>query len=275
MSSGPDKVRWTCICRGSTISGRPAVGTELNFGVASRRKASEARFASSASGPLADVGLKGPTRKTFEGFRSARTIARLMTVGRDLLTKAETVTVAVLEAGVPTLVEAREIIAEFHMMIRRKLEAGLSSWIERAGVSLVASFANGVVRDEVAVRAAITSPWSNGQTEGQITRLKLVRRQMYGRGKIDLLQARLIGAESANRLHELHPQPTASVQSRQRNRPTDRGSILDADPPAQGVNIAGRMTQRVMENHGEPCTKREPKSESAVLPLNYSPPNCQ
>ena len=126
---------------------------------------------------------------------SARTIARLMTVGRDLLTKAETVTVAALEAGVPILVEAREIIAEFHMMIRRKLEAGLSSWIERAGVSLVASFANGVVRDEVAVRAAITSPWSNGQTEGQITRLKLVRRQMYGRGKIDLLQARLIGAE--------------------------------------------------------------------------------
>ena len=126
---------------------------------------------------------------------SARTIARLMTVGRDLLTKAETVTVAALEAGVPTLVEAREIIAEFHMMIRRKLEAGLSSWIERAGVSLVASFANGVVRDEVAVRAAITSPWSNGQTEGQITRLKLVRRQMYGRGKIDLLQARLISAE--------------------------------------------------------------------------------
>jgi transposase len=47
----------------------------------------------------------------------------------------------------------------------------------------------------VAVRAAITSSWSNGQTEGPIMRLKLVRRQMYGRGKIDLLQARLIGAE--------------------------------------------------------------------------------
>jgi hypothetical protein len=46
-----------------------------------------------------------------------------------------------------------------------------------------------------AVRAAIILPWSNGQTEGQITRLKLVRRQMYGRGKLDLLQARLIGAQ--------------------------------------------------------------------------------
>jgi transposase len=126
---------------------------------------------------------------------SARKIARLMTIGRDLLTKAETVMVAAIEAGVPTLVEAREIITQFHLMIRRKVEAGLALWIEHARASLIASFANGVARDEAAVRAAITSSWSNGQTEGQITRLKLVRRQMYGRGKIDLLQARLIGAE--------------------------------------------------------------------------------
>jgi transposase len=124
---------------------------------------------------------------------SARTIARFMTIGRDTLSKPETVTVAAIEAGVPTLVEAREIIADFHLMIRRKAVAGLTPWIERARTSLVASFANGVAKDEAA--AAITLPWSNGQTEGQITRLKLVRRQMYGRGKIDLLQARLIGAE--------------------------------------------------------------------------------
>lgn len=49
-----------------------------------------------------------------------------MTVGRDVLTKAETVTVAAIEAGVPTLVEAREIIAEFHLMILRKTEAAYS-----------------------------------------------------------------------------------------------------------------------------------------------------
>jgi transposase len=126
---------------------------------------------------------------------SARTIARLMTIGRDTLSNAETVTVAAIEVGVPALVEAREIIAEFHTMIRRKVVAGLTLWIERARASLVASFASGVTKDEAAVRAAITLPWSNGQTEGQITRLKLVRRQMYGRGNIDLLQARLIGAE--------------------------------------------------------------------------------
>ena len=66
--------------------------------------------------------------------------------------------------------------------------------LERAQSSLVASFASGVLKDRAAVAAAITSPWSNGQTEGQITKLKLVKRQMYGRGNIDLLQARVIGA---------------------------------------------------------------------------------
>jgi len=44
------------------------------------------------------------------------------------------------------------------------------------------------------VHAAITEPWSNGQVEGQITKLKLVKRQMYGRANLDLLQARLLGA---------------------------------------------------------------------------------
>ena len=49
------------------------------------------------------------------------------------------------------------------------------------------------MKDKAAVAAAIASPWSNGQTEGQICKLKLVKRQMYGRGNIDLLQARVIG----------------------------------------------------------------------------------
>ena len=59
------------------------------------------------------------------------------------------------------------------------------------------SFVNGVVKDKAAVSAAITSTWSNGQTEGQIIKLKLVKRQMYGRGKIDLLEARVVGLVDA------------------------------------------------------------------------------
>jgi transposase len=79
---------------------------------------------------------------------SARTIALLMTIGLDTLSKADTVTVAAIETGVPNLVEAREIIADFHMMIRRKAAAGLIPWIERARTSLVASFAKGVAKVE-------------------------------------------------------------------------------------------------------------------------------
>jgi transposase len=125
---------------------------------------------------------------------SARTIARLMTTGRDTLSKSETITIAAIEGGVPLLVEAREVVAAFHAMIRKKAHADLDPWLERARTSLVASFANGVIKDQAAVSAAITSSWSNGQTEGQITKLKLVKRQMYGRANLDLLQARLIGA---------------------------------------------------------------------------------
>jgi transposase len=50
-----------------------------------------------------------------------------------------------------------------------------------------------VSKDKAAVAAAIALPWSNGQAEGQICKLKLVKRQMYGRGNLDLLQARVVG----------------------------------------------------------------------------------
>jgi transposase len=125
---------------------------------------------------------------------SARTITRLLTVGRDGLSRSETVTVAAIEAAVPQLVEAREVIGAFQSMVRRRSLADLGPWLARARSSLVASFAAGVTKDMAAVQAALSMPWSNGQTEGQITKLKLVKRMMYGRGKIDMLQARVIGA---------------------------------------------------------------------------------
>jgi transposase len=91
-------------------------------------------------------------------------------------------------------VEAREIISYFHKMIRRKNVDALPSRLERAAGSLVASFGSEVRKDEAAVRAAITSPWSYGQTDGQITMLKLIKRQIFGRGKLDFLKGRMIGA---------------------------------------------------------------------------------
>ena len=99
-----------------------------------------------------------------------------MTTGRDHLTKADTVTIAAIERSIPTLVEARSLLDRFHAMVRRK-GIDLDGWIADATTSLMASFASGISRDKLAVAAA-SSPWSNGQTEGQITELKMVKRQM-------------------------------------------------------------------------------------------------
>ena len=123
---------------------------------------------------------------------AARTVARLMTTARDNLSKADTVMVAAIETEIPTLVEARSLVDRFHVMVRKR-SLDLDGWISDAAPSLLASFASGIRKDRQAVAAAITLPWSNGQTEGQITRLKLIKRQMYGRAKLDLLEARLIG----------------------------------------------------------------------------------
>ncbi len=92
--------------------------------------------------------------ESIQRIPSARIIARLMTTGRDTMSKAETVTIAAIEAGVPALFEARDIIAAFHAMIRQKAVSELPPWIERARETLVASFASGVAKDEAAVRAA-------------------------------------------------------------------------------------------------------------------------
>jgi transposase len=125
---------------------------------------------------------------------SARGIARMMTSERDVLSKNFAYTMATIETALPTLVLARDLMDRFHGMIQRRVSADLEPWIADATPSLLGSFAKGIVQDRAGVHAALTQPWSNGQTEGQNTKLKLVKRQMYGRAKLDLLRARLLSA---------------------------------------------------------------------------------
>ncbi len=130
--------------------------------------------------------------ETLRKVPPARMLSRLMLSQRDQLTKEDAITVAIIERGVPILVTARELVERFHRMIRDRDPDALTAWITDAAGGVLASFAKGLRADHAAVAAALTKPWSNGQTEGQITKLKLVRRQMYGRGNLDLLRARLI-----------------------------------------------------------------------------------
>ncbi len=161
---------------------------------------------------------------------SARTIARLMTIGRDHLSKADTVTMAAIVAGVPTLVEARGLLDRFHTMVRRK-GGDLDSWVTDAAASLLASFAAGIGRDKAAVAAAVSSSWSNGQTEGQVNRLKLIKRSMYGSAKVDLIEARLIGAaRSAQNIIEIAPDPKLHAGSHARGSRSDAPCGRGATP---------------------------------------------
>ena len=66
-------------------------------------------------------------------------------------------TIAAIEASVSMLVEARSLTGRFHSIIRKKIASDLEPWIADARASLIASFANGVLKDKAAVSAGITN----------------------------------------------------------------------------------------------------------------------
>lgn len=115
-------------------------------------------------------------------------------MGRDHLNRADAIQVARIEAALPALATARRRTDRFTDRVRNAREGALEGWLEEAQSGLLGAFARGLRRDQAAVAAALREPWSNGQTEGQINRLKTLKRQMYGRANIDLLRARLVAA---------------------------------------------------------------------------------
>ena len=95
-----------------------------------------------------------------------------------------------------TVATAVQLAQRFATMVRERQAGALDRWLDEAtacGIKALRSLANGIRADLAAVRAALTVEWSNGRTEGSVNRLKCVRRQMYGRGKLDLLRVRLMG----------------------------------------------------------------------------------
>jgi transposase len=83
----------------------------------------------------------------------------------------------------------------FWEMVKEKRVELFDGWLERvksSGIKELQSWANGLLSDEQAVRNALSLEWSNGQVEGQVNRLKTIKRQMYGRANFDLLRARVL-----------------------------------------------------------------------------------
>jgi hypothetical protein len=85
-------------------------------------------------------------------------------------------------------------VSDSSAMSRMHDAADLDAWLTAARRSELASFATGISRDVAAVRAGIVEPWSTSPVEGQINRVKTIKRQMYGRARHDLLRKRVLAA---------------------------------------------------------------------------------
>jgi transposase len=96
-----------------------------------------------------------------------------------------------------SIATARELANDFRDLLRSRNGAGLDAWLaatKSSGVSELRQFALSLERDYAAVKAAFDLSYSNAQLEGQINRLKLIKRSAYGRAKFDLLRLRVLHA---------------------------------------------------------------------------------
>ena len=103
-----------------------------------------------------------------------------------------------LRTHCPEVRAAADLAREFAALVKERHEGRWEGWLAKAaapdGVKEMRAFAEGLKKDEAAVRAALRLEWSNGQVEGQVNRLKVIKRQMFGRAKFDLLRRRVLGA---------------------------------------------------------------------------------
>ena len=102
---------------------------------------------------------------------------------------------AALLAACPVVESAQRLVTEFQRVIETHDLAALAPWLtaaQQSDIPELQGFALGIRQDRAAVEAGITEPWSQGQTEGQVNRLKGIKRTMYGRANFDLLRLRVL-----------------------------------------------------------------------------------
>jgi transposase len=112
-------------------------------------------------------------------------------------TDAETQQLTALRAQQAEVAEAMDLAQDFATLVRQRQPTQLDPWLTRATTSAVEAvrrFATGLAEDYAAVKAGVTLPWSTSPVEGHINRLKMLKRQMFGRAHLDLLSRRFVRA---------------------------------------------------------------------------------
>jgi transposase len=126
---------------------------------------------------------------------SPQVAAALLSKVRAELTSQQAQIVDTLKRQCPGFAVMRKLVFSFRAILRGGKVTTLHRWMEEArktGIYSLVRFVRTLKQDLGAVEAAVSEPWSNGPVEGQLNRLKMLKRQMYGRAGIELLRARLL-----------------------------------------------------------------------------------
>lgn len=148
---------------------------------------------------LLDQALR-PWRPPRPPKRERRQTRRLSVRGRCLrppeqLEPDEQAALQRLLAGDAAIAAGHALLQDFRAVIAARDWAALDAWLANArasGLTPFASLAAGITADRAAVDAALSLPWSTGPVEGHVHRVKLIKRQGYGRAKLDVLRARVL-----------------------------------------------------------------------------------
>jgi len=125
---------------------------------------------------------------------SGRRVGRLLMAGTDKLADGDRLFVARLLADAPKLADAVAVAKRLHRVLRKKGSEPLQDVLTAAADTLLAGFAASLGRDQTAVQAALDLPWTTSPVEGQVNRIKTIKRSMHGRAGFDLLRARVLQA---------------------------------------------------------------------------------
>jgi transposase len=146
--------------------------------------------------------------KTKQRQLSPRRAAMLIARPAEKLNDADKQLLRRLEQCCPGMPALHLLVTGFSAVFKNQDPAAFQSWTEQAtatGLAPIKTFCDGLLRDQAAVNAAISLKWSNGQVEGQVHRLKLIKRQMYGRASFELLRARVLPYAPACQLPYVSP----------------------------------------------------------------------
>lgn len=136
----------------------------------------------------------GPAKEEVTIYSARKTRWLLWKPSSDL-TSAEAHYVAALTDLCPQIADAQRLLGTFRTIVTERCVEQLDPWLEqgeRSGISEVVGVAQGLRRDYGAVKAALRYEWSQGPVEGHVNRLKMIKRQMYGRAGFTLLRRRVL-----------------------------------------------------------------------------------